>query len=279
MKKLNQKGFTLLELLAVLVIMAALAVIAIPIFLNKGDEAKRQALKANLNEIQNAIQRYEWEAGTQAAGTAGFHGFLDNSNVLITSKYIASAPASPYATTTGYKNFQYCIGVSGGRTVVKLVAVDNEDGTPDGAIIDQGLTNGDTKPTDTTTILSSGTFITNGTVFEVLNTSAVPATGTVTYAAAGSVTVDGTQFTYDAASNVGLKFTSADDLAADINNLVKVAAFNVGGTITVTASTPGTAGNAITLESAGGPTVSGATLAGGADEVANTNFTKTKVMP
>ena len=168
----NEKGFTLLELLAVLVIMAALAVIAIPLFINKGTESRLQAHKANIREITNAIQRYEWENGTQAAGTANFHGLLKDTNLLVTGKYLASAPASPYAGIIGYKNFQYCLGVYNGMTVVKLVAVDNEDGIPDGAIIDQGLANGDTKVADATTILSTGAFITTGTIFEVPTTAA-----------------------------------------------------------------------------------------------------------
>ena len=184
MKKLNKKGFTLLELLAVLVIMAALAVIAIPIFLNKGTEARLQAHKANIRAITDAIQRYEWENGTQAAPTANFHGLLNDTNLLVTGKVLAAAPASPYAGVTGYKNFQYCIGVYGGRTAVKLVAVDNDAAPVDLAIIDDdgdaGTTTDDTKVTDATTILTSGAFKTDGTVFEVPDTAAAGSNPTKT---------------------------------------------------------------------------------------------------
>ena len=154
MKKLNQKGFTLLELLAVLVIMAALAVIAIPIFLNKGDEARVQSHKANIREITNAIQRYEWENGQPAvtAATANFYtasghyyGLLDANNALVTGKFLSAAVVSPitskkiYTTTTPFTvttttttsaalSPSYVIGKdSTGNTTVKLICAG--DGT------------------------------------------------------------------------------------------------------------------------------------------------------
>ena len=53
---LRRKGFTLLELLAVLVILAALATIAIPIFINKSNEAKQVAHNENMRTLQNQAQ-------------------------------------------------------------------------------------------------------------------------------------------------------------------------------------------------------------------------------
>ncbi len=60
----RKRGFTLLELLAVLVILAALATIAIPLFTNKGDEARQTAHKANIATLQKQGQAYLLEFGT-----------------------------------------------------------------------------------------------------------------------------------------------------------------------------------------------------------------------
>ncbi|HCC07143.1 MAG TPA: hypothetical protein DEP72_03120 [Clostridiales bacterium] len=55
---LRRKGFTLLELLAVLVILAVLSIIAIPIFINKSNEAKQVAHNENMRTLQNQAQMY-----------------------------------------------------------------------------------------------------------------------------------------------------------------------------------------------------------------------------
>ena len=130
MNKNNVNGFTLLELLAVLVVMAAQAVIAVPVFVSKGNEARLQAHKANIREINNAIQRYEWSG--EAIATDTYYNILDDNNALVTSKYLHAEVSSPYDATSTLdvvgggtddaSNFTYFIGKdANGRTEVRLI--------------------------------------------------------------------------------------------------------------------------------------------------------------
>ncbi|OGO85718.1 MAG: hypothetical protein A2Y22_04680 [Clostridiales bacterium GWD2_32_59] len=131
MKKLNKKGFTLLELLAVLVILAALATIAIPIFMNKGAEARLASHKENIRVLEDAAQRYEWEEGRPAADTTTYYTEIVPGHVLITKGYLKDVPVNPYknATVSGEEGteFIYAIGKStvasrGNITEAKLIA-------------------------------------------------------------------------------------------------------------------------------------------------------------
>lgn len=183
MKKLNSKGFTLLELLAVLVILAALATIAIPMFTNKGDIARASAHKENLRVIADAAQRYEWDKGAVDPTTAGadtYFDLIDDANhPLITGGYLTAAPASPYASTTGYKNFVYVLGRSStGTTMPKLVAVDTANVGVAPLIVDSTATpNPDALPTRATVLLddnsaNEGKFLTT-VGYEVDSTGAI----------------------------------------------------------------------------------------------------------
>lgn len=81
----KSKGFTLIEMLIVIVVIAILALIVIPRLLGAGRKAKEAALKGDLHQIRNAIQQFEADCGdypaalddlqtAPAAGSAGGNG-------------------------------------------------------------------------------------------------------------------------------------------------------------------------------------------------------------
>ena len=63
MLKRDSKGFTLVELMVVLLIIGILVAIAIPIYIKTQDNAKRKTCAANIRTIEGAIIQYCAETG------------------------------------------------------------------------------------------------------------------------------------------------------------------------------------------------------------------------
>jgi general secretion pathway protein G len=64
MHKLNRRrGFTLIEVLIVIVVIAILAAIVVPRLLGAGREAREASLRAHLQEMRNAIGLFQAQAG------------------------------------------------------------------------------------------------------------------------------------------------------------------------------------------------------------------------
>ena len=63
MVKKGTRGFTLIEMLIVIVVIAILAMIVIPRLLGAGRKAKESALRGDLQQLRNAIQQFEADCG------------------------------------------------------------------------------------------------------------------------------------------------------------------------------------------------------------------------
>ncbi len=59
----SRTGFTLIEMLIVIVVIAILALIVIPRLMGAGRKAKEAALRGDLHQIRNAIQQFEADCG------------------------------------------------------------------------------------------------------------------------------------------------------------------------------------------------------------------------
>jgi prepilin-type N-terminal cleavage/methylation domain-containing protein len=68
MKKLGQRGFTLVELLIVVIILAILAAIVVPQFGSSTEDANVSTLKSNLSSMRNLIEVYYQQHNSRYPG-------------------------------------------------------------------------------------------------------------------------------------------------------------------------------------------------------------------
>ena len=83
---MSQRGFTLIEMLVVMAILATLLSIAAPRYFDSLDRAKEAALKTDLHMLRESIDKHKADTGRLPAS-------LD---VLVQAKYLRAVPEDPF---------------------------------------------------------------------------------------------------------------------------------------------------------------------------------------
>ncbi|MDW7673461.1 MAG: prepilin-type N-terminal cleavage/methylation domain-containing protein [Bacillota bacterium] len=104
----NQKGFTLVELLVVFVILGILAMVAIPSVVGITERSKERADEATASAIANAVKYYYANEGNWPAT-----GEIDDDHALI-PEYLDEAPISQ---STGRS---FTINITDGEVLVSI---------------------------------------------------------------------------------------------------------------------------------------------------------------
>ncbi len=101
----RQRGFTLVEILIVVVILGILAALVVPQFASASGQAIKSALMRQLQEIETQVEIYRGAnanifptADATAPVAAG--GTNNGWGVLVSAKYLKEEPVNPYTSST-----------------------------------------------------------------------------------------------------------------------------------------------------------------------------------
>src|SRR6059058_4047354 len=89
----GRKGFTLVEIMIVVLIIGILLAIAVPNFIKARESSRTQACIANLKQLDSATEQYAMENKARTGATVAISALVGSAN------YIKSTPACPSGGT------------------------------------------------------------------------------------------------------------------------------------------------------------------------------------
>ena len=121
---MRNKGFTLLELLIVVIVIAVLATIALPQFTNVAEQGRASKARANLNTMAGAERTNEATTGSYLAA-ATEAAILTNFGVDAAADTDWDYSVTVTNPTTGTPTFTLTASRSGGRNSAETLILDN----------------------------------------------------------------------------------------------------------------------------------------------------------
>lgn len=106
----NERGFTLIEVMVVVVIIAILAAIVVPKILERPEQARIVAAKQDISAIQNALALYKLDNGFYPSTDQGLKALVNEPTTppvpqnWSTGGYLKEVPVDPWGNPYHYLN-------------------------------------------------------------------------------------------------------------------------------------------------------------------------------
>jgi general secretion pathway protein G len=122
----NNKAFTLIELMIVLVILGLLATTIMPRILNRPEQARRTKAKIEIRNIESALALFKTDTGRFPTTSEGLGVLVTNPGIkgYDPDAYLDKVPTDPW----GNKYVYICPGVQGRDYDLKSYGKDGENG-------------------------------------------------------------------------------------------------------------------------------------------------------
>jgi len=129
------KGFTLIELMIVVVILGLLATIIMPRILNRPEQARRMKAKIDIRNIESALALFKTDTGRFPTTSEGLEALVSDPGIKNYNRdcYLDKVPVDPW----GNRYIYICPGVASKDYDLESFGKDGEDGgTEDNADIE-----------------------------------------------------------------------------------------------------------------------------------------------
>jgi general secretion pathway protein G len=103
-----QRGFTLIEIMVVVVILGILAALVVPKIIDKPDQARLVRAKQDINAVQSALDLYRLDSGTYPTTDQGLQALVTQPTITPIPQnwhqYLHELPMDPWGQAYHYLN-------------------------------------------------------------------------------------------------------------------------------------------------------------------------------